>query len=228
MPPTNPDSFSLNRMFALSAGALALMFAVSGWAWVQLPAGAQIPVHWNAAGEVDGYGSKFVGLLLLPLVSVGLVGLFALIPRIEPRRLNLEQSATAFRALWGMLLFYLLAFHTLLTLSVLGYEVPINRVLPPLVGLLFIVIGNYFGKIRSNFLMGIRTPWTLSSDLAWDKTHRLGGRLFVGLGVLVVASVLLPPTWWVWVLLVGLFASLPVLFIYSYLIWKRDPQARRL
>ena len=88
-------------------------------------------------------------------------------------------------------------------------------------GILFIVIGNYLGKIRSNYMMGIRTPWTLSSDLAWDKTHRLGGKLFMLAGLLLLLSALfLPVTWWVYVMLGTLFPMLIVLFVYSYLVWR--------
>jgi uncharacterized membrane protein len=218
------DNKTVTRVVALSAIAIVIMFIISIWAWMQLPAGEQIPIHWNAAGEADGYGSKFTGLMLLPLISIAIVGLFALIPRIEPRRLNLSLSRTAYLALWAILILYFLGLHIVLTLSVLGNDINVGQFVPALVGVLFIIIGNYMGKFRSNFMVGIRTPWTLTSDLAWDKTHRLGGKLFVLMGiVMVVAVVLLPTGWWVYIMLGTLLPLVVGLMAYSYFVWKNDP-----
>jgi uncharacterized membrane protein len=210
-------------MYAVSAAIVLTMFAVSAWAWGQLPAGSQIPVHWNAAGEVDGYGSKFTGLLLMPLMGAGIVGLFALIPRIEPRAANLAQSGGAFRALWLVLLLYFLLLHGALVLNILGYGVEIARVIPVLMGVLFLVIGYAIRDIRSNFLMGIRTPWTLSSELSWRKTHRMGGALFMLIGVAMLGALFLPATWWVWLMLAGIGLLLPIIMVYSWYVWKHDP-----
>ncbi|MCB0026848.1 MAG: SdpI family protein, partial [Anaerolineales bacterium] len=112
---------------------------------------------------------------------IGVVGLIAAIPFIEPRRSNLAMSRTAYVALWAVLLFYFLVLHVILVINalheagVVAFNLDVGRLVPISVGVLFVVIGNYLGKIRSNYMMGIRTPWTLASDLAWDKTHRLGG-----------------------------------------------------
>ena len=92
-----------------------------------------------------------------------------------------------------------------------------------LMGALFMVIGNYLGKVRSNFIFGIRTPWTLSSEDAWDKTHRLGGWLFFVTGLLIFLSGLFSENGWIFVMLLGgFFLAIIFLFGYSYWIWKQD------
>lgn len=209
----------------MSLGTVGLMIAVSLWAWGQLPAGAQIAVHWNAAGEVDRYGSVWEGLFLMPSM-IGLISvLFYFIPKIDPRRSNIAQSGTAYRAAWIGMLVFMSILHIALVLNALGYAVNIGLIVPVMVGILFLIIGNYMGKIRSNFMFGIRTPWTLSSELSWNKTHRLGGRLFMVIGLLMIATGLLPMTeLWVYILLGAIFLMVAVLFVYSYLIYRTDPQ----
>jgi uncharacterized membrane protein len=109
-------------------------------------------------------------------------------------------------------------------LTAVGRPVDVTRIVPVGLGILFLVTGNYFGRLRSNFVAGIRTPWTLSSELSWNRTHRAAGRLFVGLGLLL-ALLGLTGSWtatWI-VALGGTFTGVGFLFVYSYLVWKRDP-----
>ena len=99
---------------------------------------------------------------------------------------------------------------------------------PAGVGVMFLVIGYYMGRMRSNYMMGIRTPWTLTSELSWQKTHLWGGRAFMLLGVLFALTGFLPISgWWIGVLMGGMLAMIIGLFVYSYLVWKDDPNAER-
>lgn len=223
---TTPNvQLNLQPVIRATAVTVIAMTLFSFWAWAQLPEGAQIPVHWNAYGEVDRYGSIFEGLFLIPLVTAGVALLLWAIPKIDPRRINIAQSAKAYRATWAGLLIFMAIMHVSLVLNALGYPINIGMVVPVLVGILFLVIGNYMGKIRSNFMFGIRTPWTLSSDLSWNKTHRLGGRLFMVIGLLMIATVFLPAgPLWVFVLLGSIFSMVALLFVYSYLVYRSDPQ----
>ena len=214
---------NLRRIWAVSGLMIALMFAVSLWAWGQVPADAQVPIHWNAAGQPDDYGSKFVGIFLLPLVSVGMVALFSLIRYIDPKRANIERSATAFRAtLYGVLCF-MLALHVAAMLNTVGYTFNLGYVAAPAVGIMFIVMGNYMGKIRRNYMFGVRTPWTLASELAWNKTHRLAGKLFVGAGLLIVLAALWNPLFAIYTMMGAIFVTLALTMGYSYWVWKHDP-----
>ncbi len=218
---------NVRRYVLISLGMVAAMFLVAAWAWPQLPPGAQIPIHWDAAGNPNGYASKEVGLLLVPLLSLGLVGLFAMIPRIEPRRSNLSRSSRAYGVTWLAVIALMLFIQIVTTLVVLGYDLSIRSLALGGTGVLFIVMGNYLGKVRSNFMFGIRTPWTLTSELSWNRTHRLGGKLFVILGSAVVVATLLGQQGLeVAVLIIGLIVVIATLFIYSYRVWRDDPDRR--
>jgi len=219
---------STKTMLLVSGAVILVLFAISAYVWTRIPASESVCTHWNAAGECDDYGGRFVGILLLPIITMGMAGLLALIPRIEPRAANLSQSGRAYAAVWGAMLLFFVALHIITMLEVLGHGAGIGTTMPILVGLLFVLIGGSLGHIRSNYFFGIRTPWTLSSELSWDKTHRLGGKLFVILGlILMVSPLVVTGEVWIYGLMGGTLVSVVVLAAYSYVIWRGDPDARR-
>ena len=221
-------SVNFKNILIVSGVVAVGMFALSLWAWGQLPSGAQIPVHWGPNGEPDRYGGKFEGLMLMPLIFLGITALLAVVPRIDPRRGNILRSQGAYQAVWWVMVAFFALLHVALIFNVLGYNVDIGRLVPAGVGLMFVVIGAYMGRIRSNFMFGIRTPWTLTSELAWRKTHHWGGRAFVLLGVLLAISGLFPMgEIWVWLVIIGAITVTVGLFVYSYFVWKQDPSAER-
>jgi uncharacterized membrane protein len=211
-----------------SAIVVAAMTVLGVWAWFQLPADAQIPIHWGVDGQPNGYAPKTVGLFLLPLITVGVAAVFWAIPVIEPRRANILKSEKAYRAIWAGTILLLAAIDVVTTAAALGATFDITLVVFVAVGILFIVIGNYLPKVRSNYMVGIRTPWTLTSDLSWDRTHRIGGRLFVLEGIVFIVLGLVRPAqgMFVAVLIGGIVLMLVVLFAYSYWVWKTDPERR--
>ena len=215
-------------MIRYSAVVVAAMALLSGWAWTQLPAGAQIPIHWGIDGRVDGYASREVGLLLLPVVAAAVAALFAVIPRFEPRRANLERSGRAYGAIWISVMTLLGVIHLLAVGVAMGAELDVTRLVLIGTGLLFVVIGNYLPTVRPNYLMGIRTPWTLASDLSWVRTHRVGGRLFVLEGLVLIALGLAGARaeMLAAAIVVTIVVELFVVFVYSYRIWKGDPGKR--
>ncbi len=222
------NKFDYKGILIFSGVIFLLALLISGYAWEKVPDDAQIPVHWNIRGEVDDYADKSVGLLLSPLLIVGLTLLLAFIPRMEPRIENLQRSQKAYITLWGGLLVMMLSLHIITISAALGYEENIPMLMAFLMGALFMAIGNYLGKIRSNFMFGIRTPWTLSSELSWNKTHRLGGWLFFATGLLTFLSGFYRSGELTFgILFGGLFLSLPILFGYSWLIWKSDENAEK-
>ena len=223
------NSRSLAKNFLVMGIVFSLaMLAVSAYAWWQLPPDARVPAHWNAAGEVDRYAGKAEGLLLLPAVAVGLFALLTLILKIEPRKLNLEQSATAYTATGICLGGILLLLHVMVVAVALGFKVNAVVVIAAATGVLFMVIGNYMGKIRSNFMFGVRTPWTLSSELSWNKTNRLAGKLLMALGLLMLILAFSGTTGMLLICSVGglLMAIVAVSCIYSYLVWRNDPESQ--
>lgn len=208
----------------ISLGAAGIALLPAAYAWIQLPPGSQIPTHWNAAGQVDGYAGKAVGLLLIPAMILGLTALFVAIPRIDPKGDNILRSWKAYRIVWLGTLGVMLAVQFTVVATALGISLRIDSLIPAAVGLLLILIGSSMSKIRSNYMFGVRTPWTLTSELSWNKTHRLTGWLFIVMGVAMIAVALLNPgELWVWVMMAGIFGVLIVVFAYSYWVWKHDP-----
>ncbi len=175
------------RPFAIVAVvAVAIMIGMSAWAWFQVPADAQIPIHWAADGTPNGYASKTFALLFLPALGAGLGALLYVLPRFEPRSQNLARSGSAYVQVCSGVMIVLVVTQLSIVLAAVGRPLPVNLVVGLAVGGLFVVLGNVLGKVRSNFIFGVRTPWTLTSDLAWNRTHRLVGRLFVVLGLAVL------------------------------------------
>jgi len=207
----------------VSGFVLLIMLAASAWAWHLLARDARIPVHWSLTGEVDRYGGKFEGLLMLPLILAGVALLFTALPFLEPRARHLKLSHKAFGALWVGTVLFFAAVHLGMVAKALGKSVDVPFMSGLASGLMMMVLGNYMGKLRSNFFIGIRTPWTLSSELSWSKTHRLGGWLFVLLGGVFTISTLFGVSVFFKVLTPGVLTMVVVLFVYSYVIWKSDP-----
>lgn len=219
---------NVRPMILVSVAVLGVMALASAWAWVQLPPDAQVPIHWGADGQPDDWADKTVGLWLMPAIVAGVAVLLAFIPRFEPRRSNLARSSRAYGAVWIGVMLLLGGLHLLAISVALGATMDLTRIVMVGTGVLFVVMGNYLPKVKPNYMMGIRTPWTLTSDLAWRRTHRVGGRLFVieglllaGLGLLGVSGEIL-----VAVVLGAVVVLIAVTFTYSYQVWKSDPERR--
>ena len=165
---------------------LAGMFVLAAITWPHAP--DRIPVHWGLNGEVNGYGGKFEGLLLLPLLAAGSYLLFLVLPNFDPGRANYAQFAGAYTMLRFAIVLVLALVDGVILLWIGGHRLSVATFIPMLVGGLFLVMGSVLGKIRPNWFVGIRTPWTLSSKLAWTKTHRLGGWVFMLAGLLFLAA----------------------------------------
>jgi len=181
----------------------------------------QVPVHWNAGGEVDRYGSKFEGAFLMPLIAIGMYILFRFLPKIDPKKEKYEQFFKIYLLFRNLIMIMMLAIYLIASASTLGYDVRVEVWIPIIVGVLFIILGNYMGKLKPNWFMGIRTPWTLSNDEVWNKTHRLGGKLFIILGLLLILTPILPYSniFLTLVTPVILVALIPI--VYSYVIYKK-------
>lgn len=213
---------------AASIVALAVMGGLSAWGWFATPADLEIPVHWNAAGEVDRYGGKAEAFLLIPGVTLLLSALFAAAPHIDPRGRNLKASGPAFVTIWlGVLAVVTLA-HGVIVLTALGLIEASGQLIPRLVlggvCVLMVLIGNVLGKARPNWFVGVRTPWTLSSDKAWDATHRWAGRGFVVGGLAGAAALLLAPVEIaLTIFLTCILATAAGSIALSYVVWRTDP-----
>ena len=180
----------------------------------------QVPIHWNFQGEVDNWGSKFMGAFLMPLMAIGMYLLFLILPLIDPKKDKYKQFNKVYLLFRNLIILMLFAIYIISSLNALGYKIRVEVWIPFLIGILFIVMGNYFGKIKPNWFMGIRTPWTLSSDEVWLKTHRLGGKLSMALGFLLIISPSLPHQSLLFTLIIPIMIVVMVPVIYSYILFK--------
>jgi uncharacterized membrane protein len=186
----------------------------------------EMATHWNLRGEADGWSGRNVAVFGLPLLALLTAGLLALVPRIDPKRANFQQHAGAFWLLVNAVVIFLALLHLMVLGSSLGWPVEIPMVIGVGVGVLLMVLGNYLARIRQNWFLGIRTPWTLSSETSWRETHRLGGRLFVAGGLLLIIATLVTGRLHAWVLIAGVAVPTVVVVIYSYVVWSRDPATK--
>jgi immunity protein, SdpI family len=200
---------------------IAAMFALAAWSWSRLP--DQIPTHWDLQGQVNGHGNKFVGLLLLPLTALGLYLLTMLLPLADPGGANYKNFAGAYNTIRLGTLAQLGLIYAAAVAAAFGRHVDITQIAFLGVGVLFMLLGNVMGKIRPNWFVGVRTPWTLSSKLSWDKTHRLTGWLMMFMGVLFVVVAFVHTTWTFAAMLIIDAACLGWSVIYSYLVYRDDP-----
>ena len=210
---------STKNTVILSFTLVAISLIVGLVLYARLP--DPMPSHWNAAGEIDGYMPKFWGVFLLPIITVVLVPLFLVIPNIDPLKANITKFRGVYN--WFIVIFvaYMLFVYALTMAAALGYQFNMTYMLLPVVGLLFIGAGYMMSKAKRNFFIGIRTPWTLSSETVWDETHKLGSKLFMAGGVITIVSALFGENG-IWLMLVAMLAAAFVPMVYSYILWRRE------
>lgn len=195
-----------------------LSFLIGVYFYPRMP--ELIASHWNSQGQVDGYMSKFWGLFIMPLVSFGLLLLLLFVPKLDPLKANIKKFRIYydfFILIFVLFLFYL---HLLTIFWNLGIKFDMNLVLPPAFGMLFFYIGILTEKAKRNWFIGIRTPWTLSNDEVWKRTHKIGGKMFKTAGLLAIFGIFFNDY-------ALYFSIIPVIFvavytvIYSYFEYKK-------
>lgn len=211
---------------AVSLVLIAAMFVTAAAMWSSAP--DRIPVHWNWAGQPDRFGGRVEGLLAMPLLAAGTYALLALLPRIDPRRANYAKFTRPFAVLRTVIVAFVCGAYALVLLWLRGYAVNTTAFVTAAAGVLFIVLGNYLPKIKSNWFVGVRTPWTLSSEFAWRRTHHLAGWLFVASGLITLAVTLARPDHAAQVMLGALITAAVISVVYSYIAWRADPARQEL
>lgn len=201
---------------------LALIAAgMSAAVYSRLP--DMMAVHWDIGGNPNGWMPRAVGAAFGPVFIILLTLLLRFVPRIDPRAENYARFGEAYEVIVASVLILMLVVHGIVLAVALGYHVSVARIVPALVGALFVVIGNMMPLVRPNWWFGFRTPWTLSNDRVWARTHRLGGYCMTAGGILmIVAALALPPSLGIPVLIAVAIASTFGPVVYSYLTWKRE------
>lgn len=183
---------------------------------------ATMPIHWGANGEADGFATKINAMILTVGIMVLIYFIIAFVPRIDPRKENYKYFSKTYNILLNavLLLFFFVNMSTIL--QGLGYNVPMSYIAPIMAGLVFIIIGNYLQRVRSNYFMGIRTPWTLSNENVWKKTHRLSGKLFFIGGLLILISAFLPNGYKSVIMWGSIVLCVAIPYLYSYVAYKKE------
>ena len=201
--------------------AILIMVGVGIYTYPNLP--DMVPSHWNIKGEIDDYLPKLTHSILFPAMTLGLYLLFLALPYIEPRRKHFLESWGFYQIIKNLIVgFMLVLFVTTSWSAAASQPLEINMIVPISVGVLFIIIGNYMSQIKSNFFMGIRTPWTLSSDTVWQKTHRLGGVTFVIAGLSFLASPLFADPLNFVIPMSATLAAALIPVVYSYILFVQE------
>lgn len=213
-----------NRKLAegLQLSIIAGMFITAAIRWSSVP--DRIPIHWNASGDVDGYGGKFVGLLLVPILAVGVYALLALIPKLDPAKANYQSFSGPYLIIRTAVIAYLGFVYMVMNFAI-GNEdgVPVDSLLFGSIAVLLLLLGALMGKMRPNYFIGIRTPWTLSSKRSWIKTHRLGGWVFIVAGIAGGVGAIFGGIAAISALLGAVIPGVLFLTFYSYRVWRADP-----
>jgi len=204
---------------------VAAAFIASAIVYQRLP--ANIPTHWNVTGQPDKWSSRAWGAWMMPVFILGAWVLFRVIPAIDPRGANYAKFGGAFEGIVISVMLFMLALHIVVLRASLGHPADMRRVVPIGMGLLFLAIGNLLPRARPNWFVGIRTPWTLSSDRVWEKTHRLGGRVFVGAGIFITLAGIFAVQWAHTVAFTLVFLSVAAVVAYSYFEWRSEQPSPR-
>jgi uncharacterized membrane protein len=204
---------------------IILMFGIAFYAYPHLP--PKIPTHWNASGQADGFNEKN-SVFFIPILFLILCILFFILPIMEVFRdnmLKIYKYYYWFKIFFG--LFFLVLFIATL-LPNFGYDINVAYIVISMICVLFIGLGFVLPKLKRNFMFGIRTGWTLSSDKVWDETHKIGGALFIFVGVITIILSLLLRLEVLFFAFIGLVLSVSLFLVfYSYHLYKNDMSTKK-
>lgn len=206
-------TITLSVILVLIATAAGLAF------WNQFP--PDMASHWNAQGNVDGTMSKPWAILLLPAVATVMLALFIVLPGLDPLSKNIATFRPEFNLFIFLMMLFMVYVYALTLVWNLGFNTfSMTTAILPAMGLVFIGVAKLMENAKRNYFIGIRTPWTLASDLVWDKTHKLGSKLFTAAGVVTIAGIFFGDLAF-WLLMVSVLLVTITSFVYSYIEYRK-------
>ena len=194
-------------------------FGIGIYFYPQMP--EKMASHWNIKGEVDGYLSKFWGLFLMPIILIGVVLIYLIVPRIDPLKKNIEKFRKYFDGFIILLLLFLFYLYALTIFWNLGLKFDIGQAIIPALAILFYYCGILLEKTKRNWFIGIRTPWTLSNDMVWEKTHKIGGKLFKIAGIVAIFGIFFQ-RYVLFFILAPVILVAAYTIIYSYIEYRKE------
>jgi uncharacterized membrane protein len=202
----------------IAAAIILLSFAIAAYLYPTMP--EKMASHWDAQGNVNGYMGKFWGMFLMPVISAVVFGMLLVIPRIDPLRNNIAAFRPYFDNFIVLTMGFLFYIYLLTLAWNFGARFEMTQMLVPAFAILFYYTGIMIEHAKKNWSIGIRTPWTLSNDKVWDKTHKLGGRMFKYCGIVSLAGALLPQEAIAFIIIPMVLTAL-YLVVYSYLEYQK-------
>ncbi|MFN9813205.1 MAG: SdpI family protein [Deltaproteobacteria bacterium] len=200
----------------IALALVALALAVPAYLYDQMP--DAVPSHWNAHGELDATIAKPLGPFVMAMACAAIAAIYVALPRLSPRGFDLERFRGAYDAIMLSMVGAMAAISVAVAFAGSGVALSVGPVIGVALGVVFAILGNFMGKVQRNFFVGIRTPWTLSSEEVWLRTHRLAGKLFVASGVALALSSL------VGALSLGVAVTVGAALasvVYSYVLYRR-------
>lgn len=197
---------------------LAVSFGISIYFVLQMP--EVVPVHWNAAGEIDGYGSRYFYALFACLPMLVYLGM-GFTRKIDPKQKQLKRNEEAYEMFRYITSGFMILLNAVILLSAMNTKVDVPVIISGVTGLMFIVMGNYLPRIPQNYFVGIKLPWTIDNEYVWTKTHRVGGYVFILSGILMILSGFIKSNLSVVIVLITVFANVFGLAVYSYILYKK-------
>lgn len=194
-------------------------FIYLGYIWNGLP--ETVPTHWNIKGEIDGWSSKNTLLLIPFLLPVLIYTIFTVVPKIDPKR-KIEAMGNKFYTIKFLLTLFMSVLALFILYSSKSQSFTNPNIIILLIGLLYVILGNYMKTFKPNYFIGIRTPWTLENETTWKKTHNMAGKYwFLGGLIIIISSLILDkkPNVILFIIITSIISMIPI--IYSYLLFKR-------
>jgi len=182
--------------------------------------GDKLPSHWNAAGEVDGYSGKTFALFFYPAITLFLYLLMTLLPKIDPFRKNYEKFKKPYYFIRLIFVIFFFLLYSYMILAAVGYTFNMKYFMIPTLSLLFLGIGSVMPKIKRNYFVGFRTPWTLQSDEVWNKTHEFGGKSFMVSAIISFFSIFFG-TYSFFIFITVIIAGSLLPLFYSYYLYRK-------
>ncbi len=213
----------MKKVEIIISGIILLSFAVGIYFYPQMS--DRVASHWNIRGEVDGYMSKFWGLFLMPIISIGMLIMFIFIPKIDPLKKNIEKFRKYFDRFILLIIIFLFYIYLLTIFWNIGIRFNMGQLMVPAMGILFYYVGILTENAKRNWFVGIRTPWTLSSETVWNKTHKIGGKLFKIAGIIACFGIFFPK-YAIFLVLIPVISITVYTFIYSYLEYQKEINPR--
>ena len=215
----------LDRSTNVISALLVIFMALAGMSALgRIPADSLVAIHFDVSGTPNGWAPAWIGLSLLPSISSFAWLLLHRLPAIDPSGDNVLRSRHAVRAIWLASIAVIALAQLLIVTQALGMRTPLGPVIGTTVGVVLAAIGNVMGKLRWNYTIGIRTPWTLFNERVWDKTHRFAGKVFVLVGAAIAACSWFPAIQGIQkpVVISGIILVVVLPVLKSYLLWKDE------